>query len=803
MSTRRVRTLALLLLTIALTACRQTAAPTAVAYVVIAPAAALFTHVDDTRIFSATAYDAQGRPLNVVIEWQVADPAVLDLDADGVATARVPLGSTQVVASAEGVPSAPALAWLAAPVAGALLVDDADVVGLDPVDPVDDFDLGWRYRALLDGVPLPTVGTVLIGTGEAPLAGRVVAAAPTGDHVEVILEMVALDELFEAIAIDETIDLQHARVAWDEDLLADFDVVPQADGSFDLVPRAGRLELDPQQLGNTFQLGPVTCKAEVTLSPLQLNGIANVKITPGLTYQLRVDSDKRLELLALSGNLGVALKLEPKIESAFEGKLDCTAELGVLVIPMGPLGLIFGGQVPLGVGFELNGDVTGATVGLAIEAAADVQATVGLDCTTGPCETLALLDATSTGGVKPKIESPSETLKLDVRVHAFGYAKLAIGNPFLKKLRFDAFDLRAGPALLFDLAMPQVQADNPSYRSDVRAVMLGIAKASSKFDVFLKLLKVSAAKVEVKLEVPLAQMPMGTFTITPSLVAAGSDVAVGELATFTVELDGTTFLGADAIDRIEIRWRRNGTDLDRGRAPCTQGAAGQSTYTCNADFLEEHEGVQSFHAFVHVKLFGVPLAIPLEINQDAGATVEVLLCEPASAAGIVRTSSDREQCPVPTELFWAFDENLEGWEPGATDDDEGWGSAEWRSWCGSDRPRGCVKLDGTGGPGQPNAWISRTIELPAGATTLRALTTAHNRAGADSLYRVRLVDANGVDHVLIDWATSSGSEDQYRWFDIEASIAAFAGTTVTLFFEGADNGPGTHEQRYYDDIRID
>ena len=156
--------------------------------------------------------------------------------------------------------------------------------------------------------------------------------------------------------------------------------------------------------------------------------------------------------------------------------------------------------------------------------------------------------------------------------------------------------------------------------------------------------------------------------------------------------------------------------------------------------------------------------------------------------------------PTTPLLAWTFDEDLEGWETGTTND--GWGTAEWRSWCGSDRDRGCVKLDGTGGPGEANAWIVRTLTLPSAATTLRALTTAHNRDGADSLYRVRLVDANAVEHVLIGWSTSSGSEDAYQWLTIEAPIGAFAGTTVTLYFEGADNGPGIHEQRYYDDIAI-
>lgn len=170
-------------------------------------------------------------------------------------------------------------------------------------------------------------------------------------------------------------------------------------------------------------------------------------------------------------------------------------------------------------------------------------------------------------------------------------------------------------------------------------------------------------------------------------------------------------------------------------------------------------------------------------------------------------ASSTTGCTAPVSpvrpLVWTFDDDLEGWQARTTVSTEAWGSAQWREFCGSDRADGCVKLDGTGDAGGPNAWIERTVDLPAAATTLRALTTSHNRAGADSWYRVRLVDAGGTEHVLVDWASSSSSAEAYAWFTIEASIAAFAGTTVTLFFEGADDGPGSNEQRYYDDISID
>ena len=68
-----------------------------------------------------------------------------------------------------------------------------------------------------------------------------------------------------------------------------------------------------------------------------------------------------------------------------------------------------------------------------------------------------------------------------------------------------------------------------------------------------------------------------------------------------------------------------------------------------------------------------------------------------------------------------------------------------------------IGLDGTGKPGEPNAWITHDVEIPANARTLTFMTSAHNPDGADSKFLVALT---------------------------------------------ALDGAGGHEQRYFDDIRI-
>jgi cysteine-rich repeat protein len=103
---------------------------------------------------------------------------------------------------------------------------------------------------------------------------------------------------------------------------------------------------------------------------------------------------------------------------------------------------------------------------------------------------------------------------------------------------------------------------------------------------------------------------------------------------------------------------------------------------------------------------------------------------------------------------------------------------------------------------EPNAWIFQTLELHPSVTTLSFDVSAHNRAGADAFYRVRLEDQGGQSHTLVDWTLKSGIEGSFTFSTVTVNIVAFAGQTVTFFFEQDGNEPGQHEQIYYDNIRI-
>jgi hypothetical protein len=158
----------------------------------------------------------------------------------------------------------------------------------------------------------------------------------------------------------------------------------------------------------------------------------------------------------------------------------------------------------------------------------------------------------------------------------------------------------------------------------------------------------------------------------------------------------------------------------------------------------------------------------------------------------------------PERLVFPFDDDLEGWtgdvvaSPGARN----WGTVYWLPKHG-----GTVQLDGTGGPGQPNAWISRSILLPSNAEVLRFDASAHDATGADTRLIVRLVD-EGVSTTLADEVlVHRGPAGTLSFTTQLLDISAWAGSWVTIFFEQDDNGidgafPGGDEQLHLDNIRI-
>lgn len=784
----RAAAAAALLLTVV--ACGTTSVDPSRGFLEIRPGSFILTAPGDEVTLTAAMIDPSGTRVAVDVTWHTSAPDVVVVSDAGTATATGAIGSAIITATAEGLSSNPVVAIVAEPIAGARLVADDDVLeGPNPVDPDAELDLGWRHQAVLATASELAVGDLVIGTGAIAIGGRVVAVAPANTGALVTLEVVPLEELFVSLVIDQTVDLSDVRLDIDDELLTDYRVRHLADGSVEFVPRAptvpGTAAQRAQSTG-TRALGPFACEANGALT-LTLAAQPSFNVTPQLGFVLTYDLESGgLQRLGVQGSVHSTIAVEPKVAAALAGSWKCEVELGVIPIPLGgPIAFVVGGQIPIGAGFELGAEVVLADAGFKVEAQGSAGVEMGIACTADECDPYAEGTGTFSASVTPNFPDFGDDGRFKASIKPYAFADAAVGTRMFRRLRMQLVRLELAAEQAFDLATARAQAADAAYASTFDLKLTLKATLGSGITRAMRLLKVTIKPFSKELvNVPLARSPRGTFSITPA------SAKVGDTVTFGVTLDPITYLGGQAVQAVEIH-RRVGDGasftLTSGPTGCATvtAAAGQSTVSCDVELQQGDVGSHTYYAFVRPRLLGVALPIPLEIAPDSSATLEV-------------DDDDEDDEPA---LSWTFDTDLEGWIAGTTDG-PGWGTAEWRSWCGSDRPRGCVILDGTGGPGEPNAWIWRTLELPDDITTLRFDTTAHNRDGADSLYRVRLMDGNS-EHVLVPWTSSSGAEDQYSWHTITVSLTPFAGRTVSLYFEGADNGPGVHEQRYYDNISIE
>lgn len=585
----------------------------------IAPAALLLTQAGATQKLVARGFDADGEPTEVAVTWRSTDPNIVSVGADGTVTAVVALGSAQIVAEAGAVSSRPLLALVAQPVTGAVLVADEQVVGAPvAVSSDDDYGLGWRYSLRLRGVE-PAVGAILVASGGAAIAGRVVQVATVGSDRDVTLELVALPDLFEHLSINQSMSLDSADFQPEN---------PSAARSWAPAPvQSPAVAADAE-----FKLGPFDCKA---VSPPQLDLVQpKLEIKPKLTFH--VVYNDALEKLSVAGTVDAKLEYRPVFKAVFEGKVTCNAVIGTVVIPvLGAVSWAFAALVPIGLGMELDAKLTLAEVGLKLAASAGATLELGLECPGGgACSSITKFERKP---VEPTAEliAPSFTgdqMRLELGVFGYALARFALGSPVSKKLQVALVEGKAGVRQSVDLMMPQAQAEDANYASNFKLaskITLGPGKDLQKgIKQMQDLLGIKLTYNVALLDdlAPLAESPKGTFKITPASVPPNDTTTP---ATFTVELDPTTYLGIESIEKVEIFWKKDAGNgeftLDPGPSGCgiISGSGGQSTFTCQAQFLDEHVGVQTFVAFVHAKLLGLPIPIPLEIAIDAKATVTV------------------------------------------------------------------------------------------------------------------------------------------------------------------------------------
>ena len=262
----------------------------------------------------------------------------------------------------------------------------------------------------------------------------------------------------------------------------------------------------------------------------------------------------------------------------------------MLILGAGPVALIIGGQVPLGVGFALEAKSEVANIGFDAFVEGEVSAAFGFDRAVG---WIGEFDNRTGGFFKPRLPASLGEVRNEAAVSVYGYATLQIGNPWLNALQFKAVEIKAGLQQKAELASEKAQADDTTYTSKFTLSPVLEAKTTSEVSALANLLNIQLVEWAYAPVLPvLARSPRGTFTIAPDTVAPGQRRRARRNGHVHGHLDTATYLGEYAVEAIEIRWLKDdGTGtmtLQPGPPGCTTitpAASGQMVFTCQSDFL--------------------------------------------------------------------------------------------------------------------------------------------------------------------------------------------------------------------------
>ncbi len=519
--------------------CVPAKGPVVPARLELVPAALLLPAPGATSRLEVRAFDAEGNRVSAPELTFASSGSAVSVSGDGTVEATAANGTSRVTVTAGGL-SASTTVLVAAPIDGAVLVSDDQVVGaLRPVIPGAPAAVGSRYEVTLQGVTPPAPGGLVIGTGARPVGGRVVAVA--GDAVT--LELVPLDELFQDLRLDEQLDLKEAPLALDPAVRAAFDVVETPEGGVTLTlkqPLEGsnyRKVRAPIDGKIEFDLGPMACAVEASAFQLSLLKL-DISLDPGLSVERVFDPVHKRAVVKSNAKAGVTVK--PLLQSQLEGKLTCELNIGERYVPLpGPVGLVLGFTVPFGVGFEVEAKAP-ILGNVSAEFKREVTATAvaGVDCNPGcsPVGDFANTSAPATGGAAPTLALALPTnFKMEAGLYVFAFAKLQFGGSEIvsaiggvtgfRRIEADLAVAKAGLKVEGRFADEEAQAGDPAFSGDYRVLFEAGLEPGAALESFFGFIKVTVVKLELKFIQELGTSPKGTLTVDKATFVPGDDLS--------------------------------------------------------------------------------------------------------------------------------------------------------------------------------------------------------------------------------------------------------------------------------------
>lgn len=573
----------------------------------------------DSRALQARVFNAAGERLDLPVTWSSSDPSDIAIGSDGIARAERAIGSSQIVASVGDIRSAPLLGVVTTVAEGTVLVDDAQILrGAVETDSEAEPSLDSTYTVVVSGIAAPAAGTLMVGTGSQPLAGRVVSTREVAGGIEITLKLAPLPELFPQLEINQVFDLSQAPVEIPEEIAADY-LVTRDGNTFSFTPRETTAKAVGAAAGtSTLAKGCVATIPnfrEGSPLPISIPVAPALRITVNPSLDILYTQSRGLERLLIKAAPVAAFEGGLNVVASFEGKIECKADLFVFRVPIGgALSFILSGLVPVGVSLEAGGKITVATMGISFKNETRFNARIGMECA-GDCDFIGeVTDFTNVS--TPKLDLPGiGDLRVEPSLLASATVSASLGNPFLKSLRFSSFEAKAGPRLLGSFAPQITQITDTTYKSNYKFAAEFKAGLGTGIQNLLSLVGiVKLTGLEFIAITDLAKSPAGTLT------ADKSGFVTGEAVQFQLALDRTTtdFLGVYNVKEVFLV-RNSG-----GRREIARAVAGDGQTDFSFTFLSPDAGNSSeFFAFVVTRLLPFnPLSLELgNVAATSGATL--------------------------------------------------------------------------------------------------------------------------------------------------------------------------------------
>ncbi len=601
--------------------------PSAIARISITPGAAMLTKAGETRVLSAKAFNVTGTEVAASFTWTSSKPSAVSVDSSGKLTAVTAVGSSQITVSSGALQSPPALVTVVTPATGAVLVGDEQVVSPPtPVNPDAEPDLTNEYEVVLKNLEPPAAGTILLGTGAAPIGGKVVSSETVAGGVRVRLKLATVKEMVAKASFDEVMSFRGAPLSLPK-AISDAYSVTQSGDEYTLTPKSAasargdiarvRPQGNPQGTSVFTALPFNECTTNTPALPITLSALPTLSIKIDPTYELKTDEFGALERLVFKATPSLKATIPFVINADATISLECTSTLYSKLIPLpGWLGVILAGELEAGIGFELTGKVTLFNAGVELSSETVAQVELGMECAFGECNMVKKLTTVKNENkVSWKVPNLGQ-LRVEPSLFGFGYVKAKLGATLLKSLRIEALGAKAGVKYEASLAPAFVQvqptpAPDPDYQSSYKVAALLEISAGKKINNLLTnlgIVKFNALKFSSSF--PLGQSPKAT-----GMTVDRDSFAPNDTLNFKVALypDTASFplLGYN-VAKIVIYRNRLGTVEEVASASAAPNQTDfQIPWVAN---IGSAAGGNQFFAFVQTKL---PSIVDLELGRVA------------------------------------------------------------------------------------------------------------------------------------------------------------------------------------------